>query len=482
MLISIFSCKKDVLVGSDSLQFSVDTVIFDTVFSTIGSATKILKVYNRGNEHVVISSIRLAGGQKSNYYMNVDGEFGPQVNNIRLRKNDSLFIFIEVTVDPQNSNTPMIVSDSIIFESENGRIQDVDLVAWGQDAYYHTSNAYAAFLDENNDTLRFFYHSVPCNTVWQNDKPHVVYGYAVVDGPCALTIQNNSKIHFYKNSGLIIGNPFTQNSGATLKVQGLLNEPVVFTGTRLESSYKNIPGQWDRIWCTIYSKDNEFHYAHIQNGNIGLQVDSNVNSNPSAIINHSIIQNHSGVCLLGQGAYIQSVNSVFANAGQYIAALIYGGKYEFTHATMVNYWDYGSRNVSSVYVSNYYQDVNGLVQTRPIEKAFFTNCIIHGNIEEELVLDESFSETFNVLFDHCILKTKKIDLSNTSRFVNILNNPQVVDGANPDKLLFTNKELFDYSLSEESVAINKGKSTSVITDINEKPRDSSPDLGAYEYE
>ena len=49
-LLIIFSCSKDDdLMGAGdtgSLSFSVDTLLFDTVFTTVGSATRYLKVYN----------------------------------------------------------------------------------------------------------------------------------------------------------------------------------------------------------------------------------------------------------------------------------------------------------------------------------------------------------------------------------------------------------------------------------------------------
>ena len=73
------SCKKDVLNTDGALTFSVDTVLFDTVFTTIGSATRQFKIYNPSNNEVNISSIMLAGGQQSKYRINVDGIPGYRV-------------------------------------------------------------------------------------------------------------------------------------------------------------------------------------------------------------------------------------------------------------------------------------------------------------------------------------------------------------------------------------------------------------------
>jgi len=85
------SCKKDVLNTDGALTFSVDTVLFDTVFTTIGSATRQFKIYNPSNNEVNISSIMLAGGQQSKYRINVDGVAGIAFSNISIPGKDSLF-------------------------------------------------------------------------------------------------------------------------------------------------------------------------------------------------------------------------------------------------------------------------------------------------------------------------------------------------------------------------------------------------------
>ncbi|MCK4638186.1 MAG: hypothetical protein KAT33_02080, partial [Bacteroidales bacterium] len=64
------SCKKKddfITDPSFKLDFSTDSIVFDTVFTTVGSITKQLKVYNNNKQNVKISSIQLAGGNSSNY-------------------------------------------------------------------------------------------------------------------------------------------------------------------------------------------------------------------------------------------------------------------------------------------------------------------------------------------------------------------------------------------------------------------------------
>ena len=134
LIVWFASCEREDISTSSSLKlkFSTDTVMFDTIFTTIGSSTQYLKVYNKNSHDLKISSIQLAGGSSSYYRINVDGVAADRVEDVTIRRNDSLFIFVEVTIDPNNVNSPLLVADSIVFTT-NGNVQDVKLVAWGQD-------------------------------------------------------------------------------------------------------------------------------------------------------------------------------------------------------------------------------------------------------------------------------------------------------------------------------------------------------------
>src|SRR5690625_3811340 len=95
------SCRTDfeTEISSGNLEFSKDTVYLDTVFTNIGSSTYNLKVYNRSKKDIHIPSIRLGKGELSNYRLNVDGIPGKDFTDVTLLANDSLFIFIETTLD-----------------------------------------------------------------------------------------------------------------------------------------------------------------------------------------------------------------------------------------------------------------------------------------------------------------------------------------------------------------------------------------------
>ena len=157
-----FSCERyEVYRGSDAwLGFSTDTVFFDTIFTTIGSATRRFRVYNSNDQPVEISSIELAGGASSVFRMNVDGISTDHATDVEIPPKDSLYIFVEVTLDPNNLDSLLLIHDSILFNT-NGNMQDVKLMAWGQDMHLF-----------RRDTIR--------TSTWINDKPYLIMDLLVV--------------------------------------------------------------------------------------------------------------------------------------------------------------------------------------------------------------------------------------------------------------------------------------------------------------
>jgi len=466
----LFACKKDILENDQSatLHFSTDTITFDTVFASIGSITKILTVYNH-NSFDVKSNIALRGNSSANFRMNIDGVPGNSQSNIEIPAKDSIFIFLEVTIDPSDNKTPYILTDSLVFTTGTKK-QDVDVVAWGQDAYFHTANTYGNIVN-GTDTTRFYYHLLDCSTPWMNDKPHVIYGYAVVDPGNTLTINEGCNIYLHKNSGIIVGNPFSEYAGGSIKINGSLGNEVVFQGDRLDPWYKNIPGQWDRIWLIPGSIDNEIDYAIIKNGNIGIHADTVYNSSPTVTINNTIIENMSGIGILGQGAHITAKNTVISKCGQYAVACNIGGTYNFTHCTFANYWNYSSRNTPSILLNNYYEGADGNIYVRDLNEANFTNCIIDGNLSTEVSFQEQEVGIFNYKFDHCLIKLDPTIDTDNEYYENVIINqsPKFVDNTEGD-----------FHLTEDSPAIDAGIGPS-DSDIEGNPR-NNPDLGAFEFQ
>lgn len=464
----ISSCRKEDDFLSDSsakLGFSSDTIIFDTVFVTVGSTTRFLKVYNDNNKPVKISAIRLAGGSNSPYRLNVDGISGKSFTDVEIPKKDSIFIFIEVTVDPNNSLTPYIVTDSILFEL-NGNLQDVDLVAWGRNAHFFTPDHYTPGFPP------YSLAASSCTTVvWDSLKPYVIYGYLVVDSCVTLIIQEGCKVYFYNNSGLWVF------KDGTLKVTGTKDHRVTFQGSRLEPQYQETPGQWDRIWLNEgLGGDNEINYAVIKNNFIGIQAENFLSplnsSNKKLKLNNTIIRNSSLIGLYAVDYKIDATNTVVSNCGFALTYLSAGGTYDFKHCTFANYWNESQRQTASLFLFDYILDQNSNPVINSNAQFAFGNCIMHGIIDDEFEYDFKGS-TPVWTFTNCMLKTTK-DISDVAHYISPFKNqdPKFVDSDNED-----------YRLDAGSFAIDKGDmniAAAVPTDINGNPRTASPDLGAYE--
>lgn len=107
--LALFSACDDENFSTDSslkLAFSYDTLRMDTVLAGIGTSTYQLKVYNRNKESLVISSITLADAANSGFRINVDGAKGNHFSDVELRGKDSLLIFVEATLAPEDRDVP----------------------------------------------------------------------------------------------------------------------------------------------------------------------------------------------------------------------------------------------------------------------------------------------------------------------------------------------------------------------------------------
>lgn len=496
------SCRQDFIFApsSGNLSFSKDTVYLDTIFSNIGSSTYTLKVYNTSDEDILIPSIKLSKGQESNYRMNVDGLIGngaligKEFENIELLARDSMYVFIETTIDifPLVENeTQFLYTDVIVFENTSG-VQKVELVTLVRDAVFIFPNRDAEGVvetlafdtdgdgvdDETSVRGRFLQDS---ELTFTNEKPYVVYGYAAVGDGKTLNINPGARIHFHEDSGLLITN------NASLHVNGLpsldlelLENEVVFEGDRLEPLYENVPGQWQTIWLFNGSTDNVINYATIKNGTIGVLSDGNQQDPTKLEINNSQVYNQSNFGILGRATSIIAENIVINNSGLSSFAGTVGGNYNVTHSTIANYWTSSFRQYPALLLNNFTVDSENTVTTNPLVAANFTNCIIYGNDSPELFLENKNSEDFNFKFTNSLIyfddpngnfSSPEYDFSDTTLYENVIfnNNPQFLDP-------FNNKLNIPFGSPAEGAGIFSGNLTK---DITNKTRNSPPDLGPY---
>lgn len=485
-ILSLTSCREDFdfQPSTGSLEFSKDTVYLDTVFTNIGSSTYRLKVYNRSNKDINIPNIKL-GKSDSKYRMMIDGMQGidgKSFNNVELLAKDSLFIFIETTIDYNEFAGPeaqFLYTDQIQFDG-GSNLQTVELVTLVKDAVF----LYPARDSEGNyETLPIGDEPVPGFFLegdelhWTNAKPYVIYGYAAVPPNQTLIVDAGARVHFHSDAALIASN------GSAIKINGAqsftedLENEVIFEGDRLKQYFSDIPGQWSAIWLTQGSTSHDFTNLTIKNATVGILVSGNTGlNNPTADLTLKNVQiyNSANSGILAQTGYISGENVVINYAGSSALYCNYGGKYNFIHSTFNNNWS--GTNKFALRIDNFIEGASPLTQALVDTK--FENCIIYSTNQNGLALvREDDGIPFAPIFTKCVIKLSTSSTVTTNPLYAFMSDAINITRENPR---FINANQNNLMLGEESSARNFGNNLGG-SDINFNTRTSTPDAGAYNY-
>lgn len=362
------------------LEFSEAKVAFDTVFTTMGTATRMLTVYNRSARNIELQSVSLLHGRQSRFRLNVDGDTSLVARHIELLSGDSLLIFIQACIDPNEADGAFVRTDSIVFS--NG--QWLPLEAWGRDVIYHRLSA--------TDTA--WYTAIDCEH-FRHDRPHVFLSPAAVLDGHTLTLRAGDELYFAEGAMLVV------DSNARLVVLGNSEQPVLFTSLRREAWYRALPGQWQTLWFYNYSVGNVIDHAVIENGTGGIRCYPGAELR----VSHTVVRHMSDAGIIGQYATIVGRNLLVYDCYSSLA-LLAGGDYSFSHCTLADYWNYvgRSRDTASVIVSNYYPVEGGLVGGN-LRRADFEDCIVWGNWSKgEVAMGQLEGFDFNCTFQHSIVR------------------------------------------------------------------------------
>lgn len=446
------SCKKQSFItGIANVSTSVDSLHFDTLFTTTGSVTKYFRIYNQNNQKLRISEVRLGGGSASAFKINVDGTPGPAVQDLEVEANDSLYVFVSVKIDPAAGDLPFVIQDSIHI-TFNGQERWVQLEAWGQNAHFLRSRLIAQ--DET----------------WTNDKPYVILGGLQVDTNVTLTIEKGTRVYMHADAPIIVD--------GTLHVTGEHYDStrVIFTGDRLDAPYRDYPAAWPGIYFRGSSIDNQLRYAIIKNAYQGIVAEKLPTSVQAKVtLRECIVDNCYDAGILGVNASISAENTLVSNCGKNIQ-LIYGGQYNFTHCTSVAYSSAFLQHKEPVLVvADYIRQNNNQFTANTL--AEFRNCIFWADnsiVDNEVITQKQGTTIFNVTFENCLWKAKTNPANAT--ITNVITNQDPAFES-----IDTQKRLYNFRLKEGSPALNKGITTSLSIDLDGKARPVGiPDLGCYE--
>ena len=451
LYVSILSlgCKKDSFItsGDANLSISADTLHYDTVFTSVGSITQSFKIFNDNNQKLRLTSVKLMGGSSSPFNINVDGTATSEAIDLEIDANDSLYVFVQVTIDPASGNLPFIVRDSIQI-TFNGNTRMVQLEAWGQNAHFFRNK------------------EIISSETWSNDLPYVIQGYLFVANNQSLTIEKGCRIYVHADAPIIIDGSLQVNG------QKDTTERVYFNGDRLDEPYKDFPASWPGIFFRTDSKDNVLNYAVIRNAYQSLALENpSANLKPKLTLNECVIDNSYDAGIIALNSSITATNCMVSNCGKNVA-LARGGEYTFSHCTVASYSNNYIQHKDPVLLVSNTDGTNTASLT-----ALFRNCIFWGeggDVEDEVIVVKGSTDF--VSFDYNLWKVKTPPQNIISAGIISNQDPQF-DSIN------VSKNYYDFRLRKKSSpAIDAGTGSSVAIDLDgaTRPAGLNPDLGCFE--
>lgn len=443
------SCIEDSFTTSsnDLLEFSCDTLSFDTVFAEVGTPTRQFVVYNRHKKQINISSISLSGVAEGKFFINVDGMKGEKFHDITIRGKDSIYVFVESRIDATGQNAPLKVEDCINFTT-NGVTQKVILKAWGQ------------------DVNRIYRTELTADTHFTSEKPYVIFDTIFVAQGATLSIDAGTTLYFHDKAAICVN--------GTLLANGEQEKPIHLRGDRTDylfkgANYDIMSGQWGGIEFGENSYGNELRFVNMRGSSNGISVKSNDTGKRTLHIFNSVLRNSSGNVLSSENAWIDAEGCEICDASKEVLNII-GGKCHFINCTFGNYYLFGIKTNAIIGIN-----LKGENDMAIHPSIIFYNCIISGNTSE---FSQNSFDGEDIILRHCMLRSKGSDDNN---FLNCR------WGGDAKFLLNREKYIFDYRLSNESDAIAIGDPSlcpeSALLDRYGSPRiyNGSIDAGAYRW-
>ena len=474
VVLGITGCRDEQGFSSDPshrLTFSTDTVAFDTLFTEVSSATHAFLIYNRNKADLRIAHTMLAGGEQSPYRVNIDGLSGSSFDNLTLRRGDSMYVFVEVTVDPRGESTPFEVKDSLLFTLESGLIQQVLFTASGQDATVLSGVVIAT------------------DTTFTASRPYLIYDSLRVEAGATLRMEPGTKLFFADKVEMQVY--------GRIEAMGTADSLIVLRGARTDRMFDYLPydrlaAQWGGITLHESSTDNLFVHCDIHSGTYGLRAIGNDTTTTKLTMHNSQIHNVNEDALQLTQCKATFTNSLFTNAGGHCVNVL-GGQMDFVHCTMANFFPWKSERGVAVHIANYVKEEESSLY--PLLGVNFINSIITGAKEDELMgtIKEKtdtadWSEYAQYSFRHSLINSWKEAIAPDSlHFAHIVweHKDSTAYGRTHFRTIDHDNFIYDFHLDSLSTA--RGIATSeyldlILYDKDEQPRTSDTiDAGCYQY-
>ncbi len=436
-------CEPEYVSTSANIHFNTDTLQLDTIVAQAGSPTySSLKVKNKSKNNTEQISVQLSGGNDSYFTVNINGNPLSSRESVSLKKNDSLFIFVEIKAisEPPLANGMHEIIDSLILESGNHR-EKVILTS-----QLINAETKAGEIKE---------------TSWGPDKYIFIKEDVTIPKDQTLNISQGCRIYFNNQTSLMVE--------GSLKAEGTCDNRIVFRGYRHDHltnlrAYEQVPRQWGKIWFKPQSTGNVLTFCEIRNAKTGIQAGQPGENGTEIEINNSKLVYNGDVNILNYNSGIEMNNCILSNTDQQMH--LYGGKINLLHCTLANYSEW-RENYSQQAVEFYSEDSLG--NTYEFELSKIRNSIIYGNSSNEINVPEDKTITEYAEFTSSLIKLDE-------PHPEIINETPQFKSTEPFK--------YDFHLTENSPAVSTG---SLLDNPNQEkdfecnPRDEKPDIGAIEF-
>ena len=362
----------------DRLTFSEDTISFDTLFSTVPSATQTFWIHNESGDGIRIRTARLERSGQSGYRVNVDGTYlDPVGTDFEVRKGDSIRVFVEVTTHENHVDGPQLIEDNLLLTLESGVEQRVNLRTYSWDAQKLSGLV------------------IRRDTVIESPVPVILYGKGIEVAENATLTLLNTTLYFH--------------DGAGINVNGqLVADSCVFRGDRLDRMfdylpYDRIPAQWEGIRINKTSQLNVLSNCEIRNA-----VDALVCDSTELLLINTVIHNSGGVGLAATNSTVTLSYCQLTNSSGDCLSLS-GCEAVVDHCTLAQFYPFSANRGAALRFTN---------TTQPL-LLLCTNTLATG-YDDDVVMGEvaDTAVVFDYRFADCLLRTPAVE--DSTRFERVI--------------------------------------------------------------
>ena len=265
----------------------------------------------------------------------------------------------------------------------------------------------------------------------------------------------------------------------SLKIEGEKDREVVMRGDRLDHMfdylpYDRTPGQWQGIRLMSSAHDCKISFADIHSAYDAVMIEPGDATKQKLLIENATIHNSQGYGVRIDSAKVQIYNSQITNCLNH-PLYVEGGDVEVNGCTIAQFYPFDGRRESAIGFAS------------PLPRFEVRNSLVTGYHDDEVVWEAPKEEdAFNFLFDHCVLRTEKLETDDSLKFTHVVYEDikdTTVFAEKHFRLFDTDNLKYDFHLRKESAAIGKADAETLpATDRDGLPRKKEqPAAGCFEY-